>query len=190
MVRITSYPLTAATNASAMPVLPLVGSTIVDTPGSIRPSRSAASIIARPIRSFTLFAGFALSSLATMRGRTPAGMRLSCTRGVRPTSSVALRAILTDLLNLAPTAPAVSSAYPFARPACIFDRAEQLLDQHRGVASGRQFAAQHHRVAVRVDREIARAHADRPARAARAHAGQAQRIRVEPVRRHHRALAL
>ena len=36
-----------------MPVLPDVGSITVVTPGSISPSRSAASIIATPMRSFT-----------------------------------------------------------------------------------------------------------------------------------------
>ena len=59
-----SYPFAAQTNASAIPVLPLVASTIVVLPGSIRPSRSAASIIATPIRSFTLPPGLNASSLA------------------------------------------------------------------------------------------------------------------------------
>ena len=40
-----------------MPVLPEVASTIVVRPGWIRPSRSAASIIATPILSLTLPAG-------------------------------------------------------------------------------------------------------------------------------------
>src|ERR1700712_5000905 len=46
-----------------MPVLPEVASTIVVRPGSIRPSASAASIIATPILSFTLPAGLCDSSL-------------------------------------------------------------------------------------------------------------------------------
>ncbi len=71
-----------------MPVLPLVGSTIVVLPGWIRPSRSAATIIARPMRSFTLSAGFWLSSLATIWAFTPAVTLLSRTSGVRPISSV------------------------------------------------------------------------------------------------------
>ena len=49
--------MAAATKASAMPVLPEVDSTIVLRPGSIRPSASAASIIATPMRSFTEPAG-------------------------------------------------------------------------------------------------------------------------------------
>ncbi len=53
----SSYPRAAQTKASAMPVLPEVASTIVVRPGSIRPSASAASIMATPIRSFTLPAG-------------------------------------------------------------------------------------------------------------------------------------
>ncbi len=51
------YPRTAATKARPTPVLPLVASTIVP-PGRIFPSRSAASIIEIPIRSFTEPPGF------------------------------------------------------------------------------------------------------------------------------------
>jgi hypothetical protein len=49
--------LAAQTNASAMPVLPEVDSTIVLRPGSMRPSASATSIIDTPMRSLTLPAG-------------------------------------------------------------------------------------------------------------------------------------
>ena len=56
--------MAAHTKASAMPVLPLVASTIVVRPGSIRPSRSAASIIATPMRSLTEPPGLSASSLA------------------------------------------------------------------------------------------------------------------------------
>ncbi len=81
-----------------MPVLPLVGSTITVLPGVIRPSRSAASIIARPMRSFTLSAGFWLSSFTTICAGAPAQTRFSRTSGVRPTSSVTLAAIRIDEL--------------------------------------------------------------------------------------------
>ena len=47
-----------------MPVLPLVGSMIV-VPGLILPSRSAAVIMATPMRSLTDHSGLKLSSLAT-----------------------------------------------------------------------------------------------------------------------------
>ncbi len=65
--------MAAHTNASAMPVLPLVASTIVVRPGSIRPSASAASIIATPIRSLTDPPGLNISSLpnTTRVGREP-----------------------------------------------------------------------------------------------------------------------
>jgi hypothetical protein len=56
--------LAAQTNASAMPVLPLVGSTMTVS-RSMRPSRSPASIIARPMRSFTLASGLKNSHLAS-----------------------------------------------------------------------------------------------------------------------------
>ena len=42
--------------ASAMPVLPLVGSTITVS-GPMSPASCAASIMATPMRSLTLFAG-------------------------------------------------------------------------------------------------------------------------------------
>jgi hypothetical protein len=72
-----------------MPVLPLVASTIVVLPGSIRPSRSAASIIATPIRSLTEPPGLSISSLA--KTCAPWGARrASCTIGVRPTWSAML----------------------------------------------------------------------------------------------------
>ena len=47
-----------------MPVLPDVASTIVVRPGSMRPSRSAASSIATPMRSLTDPPGLNASSLA------------------------------------------------------------------------------------------------------------------------------
>src|SRR5262249_46895894 len=72
-----------------MPVLPLVASTIVLRPGSIRPSRSAASIIATPIRSFTEPPGLSIPSLANRRA--PSGSRrASSTIGVRPTCAAML----------------------------------------------------------------------------------------------------
>jgi hypothetical protein len=45
--------LAAQTNASAMPVLPLVGSSTC-WPGLSRPDRSASQIIAAPMRHLTL----------------------------------------------------------------------------------------------------------------------------------------
>ena len=69
-----------------MPVLPLVASTIVVRPGSIRPSRSAASIMATPIRSLTEPPGLNISSLREDLALPPSGAsRVSCTIGVRPT---------------------------------------------------------------------------------------------------------
>ena len=68
-----------------MPVLPLVASTIVVRPGSIRPSRSAASIMATPIRSLTEPPGLSISSFAKTWLCTPGASRVSCTIGVRPT---------------------------------------------------------------------------------------------------------
>ena len=60
-----------------MPVLPLVGSISTVLPGVIFPSRSAASIMANPMRSFTLLAGLRLSSLATTVAVAPSVTRFS-----------------------------------------------------------------------------------------------------------------
>nr|CRL71098.1 hypothetical protein CPGR_00606 [Mycolicibacter nonchromogenicus] len=56
MVRITLYPRAAPTIARAIPVLPLVASTMV-APGRSWPDFSAASMIETPMRSLTLLAG-------------------------------------------------------------------------------------------------------------------------------------
>src|SRR5580698_2411378 len=93
IVRISLYPFTAATNARAIPVLPLVGSIRMVSPGLIRPAFSALSIMANPMRSFTLAAGFRLSSLATTVAGKPADTRFRRTKGVRPISSVTFAAI-------------------------------------------------------------------------------------------------
>jgi hypothetical protein len=82
--------LAAATKASAMPVLPLVASTIVVRPGSIRPSASAASIIATPMRSLTEPPGLNISSFANSDADASGRRRVSCTIGVRPTQSAML----------------------------------------------------------------------------------------------------
>src|SRR3954447_17948868 len=72
--------------ARPTPVLPEVGSTIVP-PGLSFPSRSACSIIARPIRSLTEPPGLRYSSLARIRP-WPGGDNLSSrTIGVEPTRS-------------------------------------------------------------------------------------------------------
>ena len=56
IVKIVLYPLAAPTMASAIPVFPLVASTIVP-PGFNSPDFSAASTIAIPSRSFTVEVG-------------------------------------------------------------------------------------------------------------------------------------
>jgi len=66
-----------------MPVLPLVGSiTTVSAP--IRPSRSAASIIAQAMRSFTLHSGFMFSILPATVATQPSVTRRRRTSGVCP----------------------------------------------------------------------------------------------------------
>src|SRR5215217_1327815 len=72
--------------ASPTPVFPEVGSTIVP-PGRSLPSRSAASIIAIPIRSLFEPPGLRYSSFASSVGRTSRAIRSSRTIGVPPTRS-------------------------------------------------------------------------------------------------------
>src|SRR5215208_3588707 len=76
-----------------MPVFPEVDSTTVLRPGSIRPSASAASIIATPIRSLTLPPGLCDSSLAISSAPQSGATRVSRTIGVSPTRSARLSGI-------------------------------------------------------------------------------------------------
>ncbi len=85
--------MAAHTNASAIPVFPLVASTIVVRPGSILPSRSAASIIETPIRSLTLPPGLNASSFANSSAPGSPSMRVRATIGVRPTWAAMLLGI-------------------------------------------------------------------------------------------------
>src|SRR3954468_11330064 len=96
-----SYPLAAATKASAMPVLPDVASTIVVRPGSMRPSASAASIIATPILSFTLPAGLYASSLPISSAPLSGAGRVRRTIGVPPTRSARLDGMLVAVRGFA-----------------------------------------------------------------------------------------
>ena len=67
-------------------MFPDVGSIIVD-PGLRRPSFSAASIIARAGRSFTLPPGFVVSTFATTGHAIPSVTRVRRTMGVLPIRS-------------------------------------------------------------------------------------------------------
>ena len=78
-----------------MPVLPLVGSIIVVF-FSMRPWRSAASIMARAIRSLTLQSGFMLSILPRTSAVQPSVIRRIRTSGVLPTHWVILSKIFPE----------------------------------------------------------------------------------------------
>src|SRR4051812_5747168 len=69
-----------------MPVLPLVGSTMVP-PGFSLPSRSAASMMREAMRSFEDPPGLRYSTLARIVGASPAVTLLSLTSGVLPMRS-------------------------------------------------------------------------------------------------------
>ena len=81
MVSTSGMPRAAQTMARAMPVLPLVGSTITVS-GPIRPAACAASIMATPMRSLTLLAGLKNSSLAATSAGAPSVILLMRTSGV------------------------------------------------------------------------------------------------------------
>src|SRR6185503_5885543 len=73
----------APTNASAMPVLPLVGS-ISSLPGLRMPRRSASQIMDAPMRHLTENAGFRASILASIVTGAPSVTLFSFTSGVLP----------------------------------------------------------------------------------------------------------
>ena len=102
-------------------MLPLVGSRMmVSVP--IRPAFSAASIIATPMRSLTLWAGLKNSSLATTLAPPSPGKRRRRTRGVFPMSCVTSSAIFM-LVN------------PFSRPVGPVDiRWRNLMVQVRVIS--------------------------------------------------------
>ncbi len=83
MVSVIGYPRAAATNASAIPVFPLVGS-MISLPGPRTPRSSASQIIDAPIRHFTEYPGFRPSILASTVACAPPTTRFSFTSGVRP----------------------------------------------------------------------------------------------------------
>jgi hypothetical protein len=83
IVNVILYPRAAATNARAIPVLPLVGSTI-SIPGFSTPRFSASQIIAAPMRHFTEYAGFLPSILANTVALAPSVTRFNLIRGVFP----------------------------------------------------------------------------------------------------------
>src|SRR5919108_5004605 len=76
-----------------MPVFPDVGSTIVLRPGSMRPSASAASIIATPILSLTLPAGLCDSSFPISSASQSGATRVRRTIGELPIRSARLSGI-------------------------------------------------------------------------------------------------
>src|SRR5438067_7973358 len=78
--------------ASPTPVLRLVGCPIV-APGLSAPRRSASSIMAAAVRSFTLAPGLRASILASTRAPAGSGNRRSRTSGVPPMSSRMVSAI-------------------------------------------------------------------------------------------------
>ena len=99
MARTTLYPFAAPTIARAIPVFPLVGSTITVLPGSMLPWFSASRIIARPMRSLTLPPGFMNSHFATRVPVISEAIRLSRTNGVPAIKAVTSGAIEFDRLN-------------------------------------------------------------------------------------------
>src|SRR5437867_4253203 len=136
IVTISLYPLTAATIARPMPVLPLVGSMIV-APGFRRPSLSAVSIMLSAMRSLTLPAGLSDSTLATISAQSGWTSRFRRTMGVPPTRSSTLSAILLlfliCLLNVVPRAADLRRALALreVRYRCILQDAEDRFTHRR-----------------------------------------------------------
>ena len=113
-VKIALYPLTAATAARPIPVLPLVGSIMV-APSFKIPFFSASSIIANAILSFTEPAGLNASSFTKMAASvTPAfaAYLLAFTIGVFPTNSNVLDLISLMLILLVFAKQNATVSYP------------------------------------------------------------------------------
>src|SRR5881397_3139725 len=121
--------------ASPMPVLPLVGSTIV-SPGLRRPSRSAASIMLRAMRSLTLPAGLNDSTLPSSSADPAWTTRFKRTSGVPPTRSSTVFAIFLSffmaLLDHVPFATTLGSAFALSE---ISDRGV-VEHAHHSLADG------------------------------------------------------
>ena len=82
-----------------MPVLPLVGSMMTVSLVSV-PLFSASSIIAMPMRSFTLESGLKNSHLSSTVASMPSVTLLSRTNGVRPTvSTMSLNILAIFVIN-------------------------------------------------------------------------------------------
>src|ERR1700710_2369004 len=127
--------------ASAIPVLPLVGSRMIVSE-LISPAFSAASIMATPMRSFTLPAGLKNSSLATTSATAPSVTRRSRTSGVLPISWVMFSAMLICLLsNVGLQNPADLEFDGLFRGHGEGDRSEPLGRPIQGHA--RQYSAAH-----------------------------------------------
>mmetsp|Transcript_5360 Transcript_5360/g.11278 ORF Transcript_5360/g.11278 Transcript_5360/m.11278 type:complete len:241 (-) Transcript_5360:68-790(-) len=96
IVRMSLYPLDAATIARPIPVFPEVGSTRIVLPGEISPRASASVIMDSAMRSFTELAGFEDSSLhrTSALQSSPRIFGESLTSGVSPMSSRIESAIL------------------------------------------------------------------------------------------------
>src|SRR3954453_1403205 len=90
-----------------MPVLPDVASTIVVRPGSMRPSFSAASIIATPIRSFTEPPGLKYSSFTQTSPPAPPPILCRAPMGPPPTAAEASAAIRISSPPARPTSDVV-----------------------------------------------------------------------------------
>src|SRR5215813_3948720 len=157
--------------ASPIPVLPLVGSTIVP-PGLSAPVRSASSIIASAMRSFTLPPGLRDSTLATTAAPPGLGSLRRRTRGVPPMSSSTESWIVMGLSIKCGTSDVVHrprAAPPLARLRHQFaerhpidhlrDGLGNLEPELREVGGGvglKRRASPLHRAQDRPDRDVAR----------------------------------
>ena len=98
MYTVIGYPFTAETKDRAMPVLPVLASTMVK-PGFRSPLFSAFSIINRAIRSLMLPLGLRYSGLARTSLSKPSVTLLRRTKGVLPMRSSMLCRTVRDGLR-------------------------------------------------------------------------------------------
>mmetsp|Transcript_27370 Transcript_27370/g.76770 ORF Transcript_27370/g.76770 Transcript_27370/m.76770 type:complete len:265 (+) Transcript_27370:447-1241(+) len=129
IVRMSLYPLLAATMANPMPVFPLVGSTRMVLPGVMSPRSSACVIMLSAMRSLTEFAGLEDSSLHTISPTQPssAGMAFNLTMGVFPISSRTFSAMLVaEEVEAASFVATASAEFDGEDCVCSCDGGERL----------------------------------------------------------------
>ena len=128
------YPFTAPISARPMPWLPLVGSTMVFSPGRIRPCFSAVSIMARAVLVLMDPPAFMASNFTRIWASCGPVIWFRRMRGVCPVAS----SMLPYIISLV-SSSFLSSVYYLMRGGCsLFRKSPKFRKAHSGIVGGRQ----------------------------------------------------